>query len=87
MDTILVCRLLAFNSIAESIDTIVSSTDLNGPSVLTDSTVSFWTSLWRIRNVEAPSASGLTSERILHWLFSKWAPGSFPFVGWFGLSS
>ncbi len=75
MENILAFRLVAFSSITESVDSMITSTDLNAPSILADSVLSFWRILLYFRNTESPGASRMTSERVLHWFFSKWIPG------------
>lgn len=75
MDAILSFRLVPFSSITESVNSLIASTEVNGPAALTDSALPFWRILLHVRTLENPGACFATSERILHWLFSKWSPG------------
>ncbi|KAI9882878.1 MAG: N-terminal acetyltransferase A complex catalytic subunit ard1 [Watsoniomyces obsoletus] len=74
MDAILSFRLVAYSSVVESVNSLIASTEVNGPAALTDSALPFWTILLHVRTLENPGACFGTSERILHWLFSKWSP-------------
>lgn len=76
MEAILLHRLVSYKSIADVIESMISSIDLNGPAMLTDSAISFWTVLLDIRRSEVSSASLLSSERVLHWFLQKWHPGN-----------
>ena len=75
MEAVLAFNLLGFDLIAESVDSMVSSPDVHAPAIVVDSSLSFWTFIWNSRRVKVPTASYLTSERTLHWLFSRWSPG------------
>ena len=67
--------LVPYNSIADVVETLFSSIELNGPSVLTDSALLFWVALSDLRKSEAPGLSATTSDRLAHWLVSRWTPG------------
>jgi hypothetical protein len=74
MDVILKLKLIPYESISETAESMLSSIELNGPALLADSSSSLWTTLIRLRTAENPSFFGQTSDRVLHWFFSKWSP-------------
>jgi len=72
-------NLVEYAAIADVVDGIVTSVELSGPALLVDSSLSLWSLIVEYRQSENPSATHTTSERVLHWLFSRWSPGTFPF--------
>ncbi|KAI9879869.1 MAG: Serine/threonine-protein kinase tel1 [Pleopsidium flavum] len=77
MGVILAHDLVEYGAIADVVDGIVTSVELNGPALLVDSSLSLWSLIVEYRQRENPSATHITSERILHWLFSRWNPAKF----------
>lgn len=75
MELIITLKLVSHGSIAQAIDGMLSSIDLNGPAILTDSAISFCAVLSDLRRSENPGTSAATSERLLHWFFGRWTPG------------
>ena len=66
---------MSYGSIAEALEGIVTTVEMNGPAILVDSAISFCTTLAHLRNTENPGASLMTSQRLIHWFFSRWSPG------------
>lgn len=76
MGVILAHDLIDYAAIADVLDGIVTSVELNGPAILVDSSLSFWSLILECRQRENPSSTHATCERILHWLFARWTPGT-----------
>lgn len=69
--------LVTYASIADGLEGMISSVDLNGPAILVDTAISFCAAVSALRRSESPAASAITSERLLHWFFARWSPGQF----------
>jgi ataxia telangiectasia mutated family protein len=67
-------NVLAYGDVAPIAQTIVSSTELQGPTELTDSSLALLRLLLDTRSAENPSSAIATAERLVHWLFQKWTP-------------
>jgi ataxia telangiectasia mutated family protein len=80
MQVILELKLVDYPSIAATVESMISSIEINGPGALADSALSLWALLMRRRNVEVRGATGVSSDRLLQWLFSRWRPGWSPYV-------
>ncbi|KAI9703132.1 MAG: Serine/threonine-protein kinase tel1 [Candelina mexicana] len=78
MDAIIAAELVHYNAIADIVDGIVLSSDINGPPIPVDTALSLWTTLIHFRIIENPSSSKTTSEHALRWLFAKWHPEPAP---------
>ena len=74
MATILDQRLIDFVDVADLVEAMLSSVDLNGPAIFTDSSVALWCILINLRARVNPSLVHDTSERILRWMFVRWNP-------------
>lgn len=72
MSVILVYELLSYSDIADTIDAMVSSVDMNGPSSLTDSALMFWPLLVKLRTKANPSLGPATAKQICGWLRGTW---------------
>ncbi|KAH7063591.1 hypothetical protein B0J12DRAFT_643289 [Macrophomina phaseolina] len=77
MDIILRLGLVDYRDIGEIADVMVSSTELHGPAVLSDSSCSLWLTIFDARSSESPHSSHVTTDRMLRWLFSRWTPSNF----------
>ncbi|PGH11865.1 hypothetical protein AJ80_06930 [Polytolypa hystricis UAMH7299] len=76
MTTILRFKLLEYADVADTLDAILSSVDLNGPSNLTDSALSFWATVAEIRTKFNPTQAQDMSKQICAWLRSTWTLGT-----------
>lgn len=74
MDVTLRMGLVDFQAIAEIVDSMISSADLHGPAILSESSCSLWLTVFDVRNSESPHGSHVTIDRMLRWLFSRWTP-------------
>jgi serine-protein kinase ATM len=75
MQVIIELRLVDYPSIAASVESMTSSIEISGPGALVDSALSLWALLMRRRNAEVRGITGVSSDRLLQWLFSRWNPG------------
>ncbi len=53
---------------------MITSFDLNGPAVLTESSSALWLTLLENKLAEHPSGFNAAAERVLHWTMGKWNP-------------
>lgn len=74
LDVIVRFRLVSSAVLSVAVDNILSSTDLVGPVVLADSSLSFWSTLLDFKTTENPSSAPMVCERALSWLFSRFTP-------------
>lgn len=89
LGVILAQRLVEYTAIADLVDGIITSVEHNGPALLVDSSLSLWALIVEYRQKENPGATQATSERVLHWLFSRWSPGNYSarsFAAFLGLT-
>lgn len=78
---ILISDFLPYHIISEELSSIVTTADVHGPAVLSDTSLALMTELFHIRNTRLPSASQATCSHIIRWMFLKWNPSeSFPSV-------
>jgi serine-protein kinase ATM len=75
MSTLLQANLVPFHAIADTVEGVVSSVELKGPAVMSDSVSSWWIIVLRLRATENPAVFNHTANRVLHWLLTKWSPG------------
>ncbi len=80
MTVMLHFKLLDYSSVVNTIETMVSSVGLNGPSNLTDSALSLWAIVMEFRTKANPNLGQDTSKQICGWLKNAWALGKFSLV-------
>ncbi|MCJ1393539.1 Serine/threonine-protein kinase tel1 [Xylographa bjoerkii] len=66
--------LVDYVDIVAVIDKMLSSVELNGPSIFCDSAVDLWKAVINVMIKQNPAATQVTSDRILRWLFIRWRP-------------
>jgi ataxia telangiectasia mutated family protein len=74
MNVMLKLNLVQYSSIVAVLENMLSSVDLHGPTLLSDSSTSLWATLIRLKASENPSSAIGISERVLQWMFNKWTP-------------
>ena len=74
MNVLLQLEIIPFASVGADAQNILFSIELNGPALLTDSSMALMTTLTRERVRENPTSFVTTAERVLNWLFGKWTP-------------
>ncbi|KAG6013340.1 hypothetical protein E4U43_007342 [Claviceps pusilla] len=77
---ILEADLLPYNLISEDVNSVVTSPDVNGPGLVSDSSLALMYHLFHFRNTRVPSASQATSSHIIRWVFLKWNPSELAFA-------
>ncbi|KAL6721631.1 Serine/threonine-protein kinase tel1 [Lecanora helva] len=63
------------SDVADLVDGMVRSVDLNGPAEYDDSATNLWTTLLIRKERENLGATPETPENVLRWLFNRWSPG------------
>lgn len=74
MDVLLKLDIVPFAAVSDTIQSMLLSIELTGPSVLTETSSSLLTTIVRERIKENPTHFNQTAERTMNWLFSKWTP-------------
>ena len=68
-------QVISYPNAAETIDSLISSVELNGPSGITDSALSFWTIVAELRSKANPAQSQDMAKQICGWLKGAWTIG------------
>ena len=63
-----------FVDIVDLTDSMLSSVDLNGPAIFTESAVAWWTTVISSKAKLSPGLVHDTAERILRWVIVRWSP-------------
>ncbi|KAF2138836.1 uncharacterized protein K452DRAFT_320941 [Aplosporella prunicola CBS 121167] len=77
MDVLLRLNLVDYSLTVETMDAMISSVELHGPAVLSETTSSLWITILDMKNSESPHTSNVTADRMFRWLTSKWTPSNF----------
>ncbi|KAI0887192.1 uncharacterized protein GGS22DRAFT_186027 [Annulohypoxylon maeteangense] len=72
--------LVPYRDIADDINSMVMSSDVNGPAVAVDSSLILMTALLNLRNIQVPSASYATCNHVVRWMFFRWDPADAGFI-------
>ncbi|KAF1922871.1 uncharacterized protein M421DRAFT_426490 [Didymella exigua CBS 183.55] len=74
MNVLLKVGIVPFTAVSDTIQSMLISIELTGPSSLTDSSSSLLTAILRERMKENPTHFNQSAERIISWLVSMWTP-------------
>ena len=66
--------IVEYINIAEVVNRMISSVDLDGPADCVDSATTMWSFLLTLRGRDNLGRVFETSEQILRWLFNRWNP-------------
>lgn len=77
MDVLLKLEIVPFNAVSDTVQSMLLSIEVTGPSLLTESSASFMSTIMRERMKENPSHSVQTAERIMSWILIKWTPSEY----------
>ena len=77
MVVLLSLGVIKYADIADLVDGMIVSIDLNGPADCTDSACILWSILVLLRAKENPGLALETSDRVLRWLCTRWRPSEF----------
>ncbi|KAK2789529.1 Serine/threonine-protein kinase tel1 [Onygenales sp. PD_12] len=69
-------KLLDYSSIADAVELITSSVDLNGPAGLTDTALVMWSAMVNFRAKVNPTQSQEMAKQICAWIRSNWMLGT-----------
>src|ERR1700712_2205157 len=72
LNNMLTLNLVQYHTVSQSLDNMLSMSELTGPGLFAESSVAFWTTLVNTKLSESPGSAGNTPERLLRWIFSKW---------------
>ena len=75
MASILDLALVQYADVADTVDDMIKSVDVNGPAECNDSATSLWTILVVLKGRENLGSVSEASENVLRWLFHRWSPG------------
>lgn len=75
MTVLLNFELVRYDEIADIVDNVLSSVELNGPADCVDSACSLWSILVLLRGRENLGSVFESSESILRWICNRWSPG------------
>lgn len=67
-------ELVYFSDVADTVDNMISSVDLNGPAECVDSACTLWSIIMLSRGRKNLGSVPETSEHILRWLCTRWRP-------------
>lgn len=74
MNTMLKLEVVIFATVTVNVQSMLSSVELNGPALLTETSIALMITLVRERARENPTNFDAAAERVLNWLFGKWNP-------------
>lgn len=80
LHSILAHELMPYRDVADDINSIIMSSDVNGPAVVADSSLILMTALLNLRNIQVPSASYATCNHVVRWMFFRWDPADTGFI-------
>jgi hypothetical protein len=68
-------KLIPLDAATPFLGNMLRYSELNGPAVLCESSISLWMlSIRTLISVNPSGASGMM-EKLLRWIFNKWTPG------------
>jgi ataxia telangiectasia mutated family protein len=67
-------EVIPFSATSASLNVLMASVELNGPVLMTDSSLGLLTTLLKLSNAEIKNATSSTRERSVQWFLSKWNP-------------
>uniref|UniRef100_A0A4E9DXT2 Serine/threonine-protein kinase Tel1 n=1 Tax=Gibberella zeae TaxID=5518 RepID=A0A4E9DXT2_GIBZA len=82
LHAILEADVLPYHTISQDINNMVTTADVNGPSVLCDTSISLMFHVLQLRNARVPSASQSTCHHIIRWVFLRWNPNESTFASY-----
>ena len=68
--------IIEYGDVAELVDGMFTSPDLNGPAECDAAATQLWHVLLTLRGRENLSSFAALSGTILSWLFKRWSPGT-----------
>lgn len=77
LHTILKADFLPYHAMSEEINNMIMTADVNGPAVLSDTSVALMLHLFHVRNTRLPNASHSTCNHIIRWVFLRWNPSKY----------
>lgn len=78
MTILLNLGLVQYTDVADLVDAMTRSADLNGPAECDESATSLWTTLLELRGRAQFGSISESCDMVLSWLFKRWSPCKFP---------
>uniref|UniRef100_A0A0B7K0U9 Serine/threonine-protein kinase Tel1 n=1 Tax=Bionectria ochroleuca TaxID=29856 RepID=A0A0B7K0U9_BIOOC len=85
LHTLLLANHLPYHEISEEINSIVTTADVNGPAILSDTSLALMLYLFHIRNMRSPNASQATCSHVIRWVFLRWNPSEHAYASFHGV--
>jgi hypothetical protein len=70
-------KILSYGEIASIAETILGSIEVQGPTLVSESSLALLGLLMNARATENPNSTTTTAERLVQWIFQKWTPSKF----------
>ncbi|KAI1504164.1 phosphatidylinositol 3 [Biscogniauxia marginata] len=80
LHSIVTHEILSYREIADDVNNIVTTADVNGPALVIDSSLVLMTALLHLRNHQLPNASHATCNHIVRWMLLRWDPADANFI-------
>jgi ataxia telangiectasia mutated family protein len=74
MNALLRLEIVPFSAVSETIQSMLTSIELNGPALLTEASANLLSTVIQQKIIESPTQYTYTAERVLNWFLSKWTP-------------
>ncbi|OTA98913.1 hypothetical protein M426DRAFT_16925 [Hypoxylon sp. CI-4A] len=80
LHSIVTHELVTYRDIADDINSMIVTADVNGPAAVVDSSLVLMTTLLHLRNFQLPSSSYTTCNHVVRWMFFRWDPADTAFI-------
>ncbi|KAI1393832.1 uncharacterized protein F4822DRAFT_27045 [Hypoxylon trugodes] len=80
LHSIVAHELVPYRDIADDINSMIMTADVNGPALVMDSSLTLMSTLLHLRNFHLPSASYATCNHVVRWMFFRWDPADPAFI-------
>ncbi len=78
MAVLLDSGLVQYTDVADLVDSMIRSIDLNGPAMCDASATTLWAILLVLRGRAHLGSVSESCDHVLSWLFNRWSPCKFP---------
>ncbi|KAH9900647.1 phosphatidylinositol 3 [Xylariomycetidae sp. FL2044] len=80
LHSIITNELVDYRDVADDINSIVTTADVNGPATLGDSSLVLMMVLLNLRNYHLPNASHASCNHVVRWMLFRWDPADPSFI-------
>ncbi|KAI2630648.1 hypothetical protein GGR54DRAFT_583600 [Hypoxylon sp. NC1633] len=78
--SIITHELVSYRDIADDINSMIMTADVNGPATVVDSSLGLMITLLHLRNLQLPGASSATCNHVIRWMFFRWDPADVAYI-------